>query len=82
MQFIKRTNVLLSEDDHLLLTSLVKKEGKTMGQLIRYAIKKTYHSKKSAREMNIESEIKKGWKLLLNPGKSVNYKELIEDGRK
>lgn len=82
MHLIKRTNVLLSEDDHSLLSSMVKKEGKTMGQLIRDAIKKTYYSKNSGSELNISKEIEKGWKLLLHPEKSLNYKELIEDGRK
>jgi len=82
MYLIKRTNVLLSDDDHALLSSIVKKEGKTMGQLIREAIKKTYYAKNQRTVQNISLKIEKGWKLLLNPKENINYKELIEYGRK
>ena len=53
-----------------------------MGQLIREAIKKTYYAKNQRTVQNISLKIEKGWKLLLNPKENINYKELIEYGRK
>lgn len=82
MQLSRRTNVLLSEEDYSLLASHVKNQGKTMGQLIREAIKKTYFSKKGGGSQNISNEIKKGWRLLVNPKKRLDYKQLVEYGRK
>lgn len=41
----KRTNVLLSEEDHAMLYAISKKEGKTIGELIRSAIKTKYKKK-------------------------------------
>ncbi|EKD80555.1 MAG: hypothetical protein ACD_40C00057G0006 [uncultured bacterium] len=38
----QRTNVLLSPDEHGLLLALSREHNKTMGELIRQAIKKTY----------------------------------------
>lgn len=82
MQLKRRTNLLLSEEDYRLLSSIATKKEKTMGQLIREAIRKTYFSMKRAEKQKISEEVKKGWKLLLNPQKKLDYKGLIDYGRK
>ena len=77
----KRTNLLLSEPDYYLLAHLASQTGKTMGELIRLAVRQTYQDKKhmaSRRQIlqNID-RLTKGLKL--GP---INYRKLIEDGRK
>jgi predicted DNA-binding protein len=82
MQLLKRTNVLLTEEDHAFLSELVKNKGKTMGQLIRDAIKKTYHLENKKSGADISQRIKSGWKFLINPQKRLDYKKMVEYGRK
>ena len=38
----RRTNVLFTEEDYQMLKNLSKKTGKTIGELIRYAVWKVY----------------------------------------
>ena len=79
----RRTNILLSEPDYLTLSQLASQKGKTIGELIRQAIRKTYSPKHSRREPQaMETVTQKGWKLLKDPQKPLNYRELIEHGRK
>lgn len=73
--------MLLSEEDYKLLNNLSEREGKSMGQLIRNAIKKIY-KKDGKKHSNISREVKKGWRLLRNPKKKIDYKALVEYGRK
>jgi len=44
---MKRTNVLLTEEQHKKLKLYAKKEGKTLGKMVREAIDKTYKKKNS-----------------------------------
>lgn len=83
MLLTRRTNVLFSEEDYLMLSELTKVYNKTIGELVRHAVKKTYKPKKHA-NMNTEliKKIKKGWKFLRNPEIPVDYKALVEYGRK
>ncbi|KKR71264.1 MAG: hypothetical protein UU12_C0004G0011 [Candidatus Woesebacteria bacterium GW2011_GWA2_40_7b] len=82
----KRTNVLLSEEDHLMLTNLAKESNKTIGELVRHAVKKTYkiNKRKTKSKINkeLEAAIKSGWKYLKHPEIPLDYKALIEYGRK
>jgi len=82
----KRTNVLLEESDHQLLLRLARQHGKTIGQLIRHAVKTTYRSKpEETNQQQIKRRItrlKQAWTLLSNPKIPLNYRELIDYGRK
>lgn len=44
----QRTNVLLTQEDYGVLTRLSRKHNKTMGELIRHAVRKTYKIKSKA----------------------------------
>lgn len=77
----KRTNVLLDEYDHAMLVELASQSNKTIGELIRYAVKKTYKSKKNL------SANEKAFRMIRLATKGLNfsgidYKALINDGRK
>lgn len=77
----KRTNVLLTEEDYTMISILAKNSGKTMGELIRHALKKTYKKRRglTANEKAFK-EIAKITKGLDFSG--IDYKELINYGRK
>ncbi|PIP57720.1 hypothetical protein COX03_01590, partial [Candidatus Woesebacteria bacterium CG22_combo_CG10-13_8_21_14_all_39_10] len=74
----RRTNVLLEEEDYLTLVYLSRREDKTIGELIRSAIVKTYKSKvgDSGMGKSLKSSIQNGWRLLVNPKKPLAYKAL------
>ena len=83
----KRTNLLLKKRDFHLLTLLAEKENLSVGELVRRAIKNEYEGKLKAvkrtinrRKIVIEEilSLRKKQKLA---GK-INYKLLIEEGRK
>lgn len=90
MLLTKRTNVLLDETDHATLLMYSRLEGKTLGEVIRDSLKKTIKTKirkkLSSDSNNIDKDlikrIKAGWKLLINPEIPMDYRSLIEDGRK
>lgn len=75
-----RTNVLLSPDEHCLLLALSREHGKTMGELIRHAVKKTYKVKsKDVFEQSL-ARIR-----LLTKNVKINkseYRSLVVEGRK
>ncbi len=77
----KRTNVLFTEDDYLMLSELAKESKKTIGEVVRHAVRKTYKAKKtlSANEKAFRM-IEKATKGLDFSG--IDYKALIEYGRK
>lgn len=79
-----RTNVLFDEEDRLMLSTLSTSLNRTIGQLIRHAVKKTYKKPKTKSMINkdLERAIKSGWKLLKHPEIPLDYKALIEYGRK
>jgi len=77
----RRTNVLLNETDYETLLALSKREGKTMGELIRHAVRKTYKThRREKTNAQILAEIDKLAKKVNTKG--INYKELVEYGRK
>lgn len=78
-----RTNVLFDEEDRLMLTSLSASSNKTIGQLIRHAVRKIYKTKKiKNNRRELVKLIKSGWKYLKHPEIPIDYKALVEDGRK
>jgi len=44
---MKRTNILLTEEQHKKLKKYAKKEGKTLGKMVRDAVDQTYKKKDS-----------------------------------
>jgi predicted HTH domain antitoxin len=47
---MKRTNIMLSEDQHEKLKSYAKSEGRTIGKLVREAVDSTYKKKDAVEE--------------------------------
>lgn len=82
MLLTKRTNLLLSEEDYSILMTLSREKKKTMGELVRYAVKKTYKFKKDTLTANEKAYrmIRKATKGLDFSG--IDYKALINYGRK
>lgn len=81
LMLAKRTNLLLDEYDHAMLVGLASQSNKTIGELIRYAVKKTYKSKKTL------SANERAFRMIGRATKGLNfsgidYKALINDGRK
>ena len=89
MLLTRRTNVLFDETDYATLFMYSQSKGKTMGEVIRDSLKKTIKTKinknistKNYIDNDLIKRIKAGWKLLLNPEIPMDYRALIEDGRK
>ena len=76
----KRTNILLSEKDYHLLSSLAAKEKVSIGKLIRKAIREVYQAEEEKEERR--KVVKEILSLQKVQKGTVNYKALIEDGRK
>lgn len=75
-----RTNVLLSPDEHGLLLALSREHGKTMGELIRHAVKKTYKAKVKD---SFESSLERIRKITEHVDtKNIDYRELAIEGRR
>ena len=77
----RRTNVLLTEEDYLNLSLLAKKQKKTIAALIREALRKTYRVSTKT-DQSLSRKIKANWKHLKQPQKSIDYKKLVNYGRK
>ena len=69
----QRTNVLLSPEEHAMLVALAKEHNKTMGELIRLAVRKTYKAK---RTNSLEESFKRIRKL--TKGVKISRNELRE----
>jgi len=77
----RRTNLLLEETDYLLLRALTKKHKVSMGELIRRALEKTYKDEVRLEEREKTVTAIQGlWKKM--GLQRIDYKSLIEDGRK
>jgi hypothetical protein len=75
----KRTNILFDEELWQNIAILAKQEHISAGELVRRAVKKTYFSK------NENRKIVKACEQIISlrkKFKKVNYKELINYGRK
>ncbi len=76
---MKRTQILIEPADWNILASIAKREDSSVGGLIRYAIKKTF--------INNQRDIKRSQAVdaifnIRRFMKNIDYKELINDGRK
>lgn len=78
----QRTNVLFSELDYKMLKELSKKHKKSVGELIRHAIATTYKESKPKKKSTAQllKEIRTLGKKANTKG--INYRELVEYGRK
>ncbi len=76
----RRTNVLFTEDDYLLLKRLSRARGVTMANLIREAVEKTHKKMESPslRQMLVKSR-QIGARAKIKPHE---WKEFINEGRK
>ena len=82
MLLTRRTNVLFTEEDYLTLSSLAEQYNKTIGELVRRAVKKTY--KITAQKMTANQE---AFRLIAKATRGMNftgldYKALADYGRK
>jgi hypothetical protein len=77
-----RTNVLLSPIEYSELKKISLDQNKTLGELIRQAIRKTYKIKSD--ESNSVDSTLANIRLLTNDAKltGINYRELVKSGRK
>lgn len=77
----KRVNFLFEEETYKMLQERAEFEKLSIGELVRKAVKKTYIDKDSAKLKKIQAAHK--W-ILANRKvqKSIDYKALINDGRK
>lgn len=75
---MKRTHILLDQQDWTILQSLAKEKNTSIGGLIRFAVHKTYiaDDKYKKRSAAIEKTLKNRAAI-----KDIDYKALIEDGR-
>lgn len=76
----RRTNVLFTPDEHGMLIALSRESKKTMGELIRHAVRKVYAKKtKKSFEESLERirKLTKDIKI-----KKSEYRSFVADGRK
>ncbi|MBU3935417.1 hypothetical protein KJ909_01965 [Patescibacteria group bacterium] len=76
----RRTNLLLTEQDYWMLSALTKKKGVSMGELIRTATRKVYGG--GVVDARTELLAKMGQLAKKAKTKGIDYKKLVEDGRK
>jgi len=79
MLLTQRTNILLNEEDYKMLKDLSQKNNQTIGELIRHAINVAFKPKKKT-QAQIFKRLRELGKTAKTNG--INYKQLIEDGRK
>lgn len=75
----QRTNILLNEADYRMLKELSAKNNQTIGELIRHAITQTFQPQKKT-QAQLLKHLRELGKTANTKG--INYKQLIEDGRK
>lgn len=79
MLLTQRTNVLFSEPDYRMLKALSERNKQTIGDLIRHAVTKTFKPKKRT-QAQLFKRLQELGKTANTKG--INYKQLVEDGRK
>ncbi|MFW5720260.1 MAG: CopG family transcriptional regulator [Candidatus Dojkabacteria bacterium] len=77
--YTTRTNVLLSENMYSTLKHLAAQKKVSIGKLIREAVEQKYMHNEAERRMQVKEKTEK-YRVQLK-GK-VNYKKLVEEGRK
>ena len=77
----KRTQILLEPQTWELLQQVSIAKNISIGKAVRIAVKNQYKKQTLSRKQLVNS-IKANHKLLLNPHKPLDYKALINHGRK
>lgn len=77
----RRTNILLSESDHSLLSWMAMRQGRTMGELIREAVNQVYRKQKRLQARSLVLRQIDELAKRVNT-KGVSYKQLVDDGRR
>jgi hypothetical protein len=75
-----RTNLLLSAHDYQMLSNLAQEKKQTMAALIRAAIRKVYCIKQKQQTNQVLEKLKSLGQQV--DAKNINYKDLINMGRK
>lgn len=77
----RRTNLLLAETDYLALTGISQQTGRTVGDLVRNAIREKYGVGDIAnhRRLALKNIAALGKKVNT---RNINYRDLINRGRK
>ena len=76
-----RTNVLLSPEEYGALLALSREHKKTLGELIRQAVRKTY--KVSTKKDSFVASLERIRKLTKNVNtKGLDYRAMVLEGRK
>ena len=74
-----RTNVLFSSQEYALYSRIAKQKNISLSQLVRESLSLAYQPRT---RKDIVASIQKNWKLLKNPEQKMEYRKLIEEGRK
>jgi len=77
----KRVNFLFEEETLLMLRELAEAEAVSVSDLVRKAVKKTYEDKEKTRLKRIAKACRDIERIRVVQ-KNINYKELINAGRK
>jgi len=78
----KRTQILLEPQTWEMLQQVAAAKNISIGETVRKAVKKTYSKKTLSPTQEVIKSIKSNWKYVKNPKKPIDYKALINHGRK
>ena len=80
----RRTHILFEADEYKLLDTLAAEKGRSVGELVRMAIKRVYVEPREKELSDREKAFQALKKLQMQTRQKgrVDYKELIEYGRK
>lgn len=80
----KRAHVLLSNETWLYLENKAAKENVSINELIRRAIDKTYKMNEDIEKQRRKKLVEdiKAWRKIVGVSQGVDYKEMIEHGRR
>ena len=80
----KRTHILFDEEMSSMLARLAQQQATSVGSLVRRAVKKTYKdirlTKRNKRHNAVRALM--AWQKKIGTFKHIDYRALIEDGRK
>ena len=77
---VKRTNILFEEENWKMLTGLALQKGSSVSELIRKAVKDAYFAE--GKKMSKKQAFDEIVSLRKKTKSKIDYKNLIEDGRK
>lgn len=81
----KRTHILFDENTALMLAALAREQATSVGNLVRHAVKKTYRDVSLSQDRKRHKAVRELLALqkkFLGRFEGVDYRALIEDGRR